>query len=152
MLSSETGRVVYYHRYFSALLTLAWKDLRPARPSVQQREEEGEGLAPVPGEGRPGMETAEPLLLGWGGEEGGGRGWGWDGGHIKELSAVAFTLALIVYALIWLGASMLCSVILRNLCHLRKHRSGTEAERVSLSLQQLGQHFFRGFFLGGAEA
>lgn len=54
---------------------------------------------------RLGMETVElrvTLLLSWGG---GGR-------HLKELTAVAFTLALIVFALIWFGASMLCSVIL----------------------------------------
>lgn len=54
---------------------------------------------------RLGMETAElrvTLLLSWGG---GGR-------HLKELTAVAFTLALIVFALIWFGASMLRSDIL----------------------------------------
>lgn len=59
----------------------------------------------APGEERSGMETVElraTLLLGWGG----------GGKHIKELTAVAFTLALIVSALIWFGASMLCSVIL----------------------------------------
>ncbi len=54
---------------------------------------------------RLGMETVElrvTLSLGRGG---GGR-------HLKELTAVAFTLALIVFALIWFEAAMLCSVIL----------------------------------------
>lgn len=37
---------------------------------------------------------------------------GGEGRHLKELTAVAFTLALIVSALIWFGAAMLCSVIL----------------------------------------
>ena len=57
---------------------------------------------------RLGMETVElrvTLLLfpGWGGQA---------GRHLKELTAVAFTLALIVLPLIWFGAAMLCSVIL----------------------------------------
>lgn len=41
-----------------------------------------------------------------------GCGEGEAGGPLKELTAVAFTLALIVFALIWFGAAMLRSVIL----------------------------------------
>lgn len=36
---------------------------------------------------------------------------GWGERTFKGLIAVAFTLALIVFALIWFGAAMLCGVI-----------------------------------------
>lgn len=70
------------------------------------------------------------------------------GKHIKELTTVAFTLALIVSALIWHPC---CAVLSsHNLCHLWKHRSGTEAELVSLSPQQFSQLFF--FFFSRHES
>lgn len=59
----------------------------------------------VPEVERLGMETVELRVTLSLCQGGGGR-------HLKELTAVAFTLALIVFALIWFGAAMLCSVIL----------------------------------------
>lgn len=66
------------------------------------------------------------------------RGWklgvtlalGWGGRHLRGLSAAALALALIVYALIWLDASVLCSVISET-----RQRGGGETAAAFLPLQ-----------------
>lgn len=54
--------------------------------------------------------------------------WGGGGRHLKELTAVALTLALIVLALIWFGASMLCCVILSKSLPSLKLCSGKDTD------------------------
>lgn len=92
------------------------------------------GLMSAPEVERLGMEAVElrvTLLLSW---DGGGR-------HLKGLTAVAFTLALIVFALIWFGAAMLCSVILPWSLPSLKGCSGKDTEWLSLCLHCCGQCF-----------
>lgn len=67
--------------------------------------------------------------------------WGEGGRHLKELTAVAFTLALIVFALIWFGAAMLCSVILPWSLPSLKRCDGKDTGWASMSLHCFGQYF-----------